>query len=144
VSRPEEQHELVYVFSAYVPVAGVIANLRTHAKVEQDVIVQTTINHGGTHIVPKSIDIDGLSLTPTKTELLPAIIRKFELLRFGYVAQWETFRRAVTTYHLLCHDDKSLPRQFLFLSRSFFNSRHWPYVDVHQRLHQPLVWRDAD
>jgi hypothetical protein len=39
----------------------------------------------GTYVVLKSIDIDGLSLTPTKTGLLPEIMRKFELLRSGLV-----------------------------------------------------------
>jgi hypothetical protein len=39
--------------------------------------------------------MDGLSLTPVKQGLLPAMKRKYELLRFGYVTQWETFRRAV-------------------------------------------------
>jgi hypothetical protein len=102
---------------AFIPVSFVAANIRTHAKLVQVVSAQSTINYDGTYVVPATIDIDGMSLTPTKTRLLPPIIRKFELLHFGYVAQWETFRRAVTTNQLLCHEDTLLPRQFLFYSR---------------------------
>jgi hypothetical protein len=50
------------------------------------------------------IDIDGLSLTPTIIGRLLDVIREFELLHFGFVAQWETFRRAVTTNKMLCHE----------------------------------------
>jgi hypothetical protein len=60
------------------------------------------------------IDIDRLSLTPTKTGRLLDVTRKFELLHFGFVAQWGTFRRAVATNRLLYHEDTSLPKQFLF------------------------------
>jgi hypothetical protein len=104
------RHQLVYVFSESVPVPYVTTNLSTHAKVVQAVTPLSTINHDGIYVVLESIDIDGLSLTPTKTGLLPSIIRKFELLHFGYVAQWGTFRRAVTTNKLLCHEDTSFPR----------------------------------
>jgi hypothetical protein len=95
----------------------VAASTRTHAKLVQVVHAQSTINPDGTYVVPATIDINGLSLTPTKTKLLPKIIFKFELLRFGYAAQWETFRRAITTNPLLCHEDTSLPKQFLFYFR---------------------------
>jgi hypothetical protein len=83
----------------------------------QVVTTQSTINLDGTYVVLESIDIDGLSLSPTKTRLLPSITRKFELLRFGYVAQWHTFRRVVITNQLLCHHYRSLPRQLVFYSR---------------------------
>jgi hypothetical protein len=59
------------------------------------------------------MDIDGLTLTPAKTGLLPALKRKYELLHFGFVTQWETFRRAVYTHQVLCHDDTLIPRDFL-------------------------------
>jgi ADP-ribose pyrophosphatase YjhB (NUDIX family) len=111
----EGKHQLVYVFSASFPVRPyVTANLRTLAKVLKVVTAKSTINLDGTYVVLESIDIDRLSLTATKIGLLPAIQRKFELLHFGYVAQWETFRRAVTTNQLLSYDDMSLARQFLF------------------------------
>jgi hypothetical protein len=41
-----------------------------------------------------------------------------ELLHFGYVTQWETFRRAVYTSQALFHDDTSIPRQFFMYPRS--------------------------
>jgi hypothetical protein len=87
----------------------VAANIRTHAKLVQAcaATAQSTINHDGTYIAPATIDIHGLSLTPTKIGLLHAIIRKFELLYFDYVARRKTFRRAVTTNHLLCHETVS-------------------------------------
>jgi hypothetical protein len=44
---------------------------------------------------------------------------KSELLHFGYVTQWETFRRAVYTSQTLFYDDTSIPRQFLMYSRFF-------------------------
>jgi hypothetical protein len=71
----------------------VAANIRTLAKLVQAVTTQSTINHGGIYVVHATIDIDGLSLTPTKNGRLPEIICKVELLHIGYVAQWdETFR----------------------------------------------------
>jgi hypothetical protein len=42
---------------------------------------------------------------------------KNELLHFGYVTQWETFRRAVYTSHALFHDDTTIPRQFFMYFR---------------------------
>jgi hypothetical protein len=96
------KHHLVYVFSVFAPVPYVRANVRTLAKVEQVVTAPSTISLDGTYVVPELIDNDGLSLTPTKTGLLLAIIRKIELLHFGDVAQWENFRRVVTTNQLLC------------------------------------------
>jgi 8-oxo-dGTP pyrophosphatase MutT (NUDIX family) len=67
VSLREGKNQLVYVFSAYVPVPYVEANIRTHTKLVQAVTVQLTINHDGIYVDPKTIDIDGLLLTPTKT-----------------------------------------------------------------------------
>jgi hypothetical protein len=46
----------------------------------QTISGESTINHDGTYVVPATIDIDGLSLTPIESGQLPAIIRKFELL----------------------------------------------------------------
>jgi hypothetical protein len=53
---------------------------------------------------------------------------KSELLHFGYVTQWETFRRAVYTSQALFHDDPTIPRHFLLYPR-------FPSVDYgHVRL----------
>jgi hypothetical protein len=95
----------------------VTANIRTHTKLVHGATTQSTIYHDGTYVVLVTIDIDGLSLTPATNGLLPEITRKFELLHFGYVDQWETFRRALTSNHLLCHEDTSLRRLLLFYSR---------------------------
>jgi hypothetical protein len=48
----------------------VVANLRTPAKVEQAVTPQSTIHYNGSYVVPASVDIDGLSLTPSKIGLV--------------------------------------------------------------------------
>jgi hypothetical protein len=69
VSLLEGKHQLVYVFSTFVPVSYVIANLRTRAKVLQAVTAHSTITRDGTYVVQESIDVGGLSLTPTKTGL---------------------------------------------------------------------------
>jgi 8-oxo-dGTP pyrophosphatase MutT (NUDIX family) len=91
LSLHEGKHQLVYVFSASFPVPFVAFNIRTHAKLVQDVTTQSTIKHDGTYIVPATIDIDGLSLMATKTGRLLVEVRKFELLHFSYVAQWKLF-----------------------------------------------------
>jgi hypothetical protein len=51
VSLHEGKRQLVYVFSAYVPVSFVTSNLRTPTKLEQVVIVQSTTNPDGTCVV---------------------------------------------------------------------------------------------
>jgi hypothetical protein len=101
VSLLEAKYQLVYVFSVYVSVPFISTNIRTLAKLIQVVTTQSTINPDGTYVVPTTVDIDGISLTRTKIGRLHFVIRKFELLHFGYVAQWETFRRAVNTNQLL-------------------------------------------
>jgi hypothetical protein len=53
---------LIYVFLAFVHVPYVISNLRTPAKVEHAVT-------DGSFVVSTTIDIDGLSLTPSKIGL---------------------------------------------------------------------------
>jgi 8-oxo-dGTP pyrophosphatase MutT (NUDIX family) len=79
--------QLVYVYSASVPVLFATSHLRTRAQVEQAVTTQSTINPDGTYVVPESINIDGLNLAPAKTGLLRAEKHKSELLHFGYVTQ---------------------------------------------------------
>jgi hypothetical protein len=108
----------VYVFSAIVLAPYVTAHLSTLAQVEQGVTTQSTINPDGSYVVPATIGIDGLSPTPAKQGLLPTLRRKYELLHFGYVTQWETFRRDdIYTHQVLCHEDTALPKQCLFYSR---------------------------
>jgi 8-oxo-dGTP pyrophosphatase MutT (NUDIX family) len=77
VALREGQH-LVYVYSAFVPVPFVTSHLRTHAQLEQVVTAQSTINLDGSYVVPETLDIGGLNLTPAKTGLLPAVKHKSE------------------------------------------------------------------
>jgi 8-oxo-dGTP pyrophosphatase MutT (NUDIX family) len=111
------KQQLVHVFAASVPVPYVIANLRIPAKVSQAVTAQSTINHIGTYVVPSNVEIDGLTLTPSKILLLKETLRKFERLHFGYVAHWEAFRDVLIYRHVFAHDDTWLPRQLFFFTR---------------------------
>jgi ADP-ribose pyrophosphatase YjhB (NUDIX family) len=72
VALPKGRRQHVYVYSAYVPVPYVTSHLLT-PKLEKVVTAQSTINPYGSYVVPKTIDIDGLSLTPTKHGLLSAL-----------------------------------------------------------------------
>jgi ADP-ribose pyrophosphatase YjhB (NUDIX family) len=116
VALPAGQ-QLVYVYSSYVPVPYVTTHFRTPAQLEQAVTAQSTINPDGSYVVPETLDIGGLNLTPAKTRLLHAMKHKSELLHFGYVPHWETFRRAVYSSHALLHDDTTIPRQFFMYPR---------------------------
>jgi ADP-ribose pyrophosphatase YjhB (NUDIX family) len=89
-------HQLVYAYSASILVPYVTTQLRTHAQLKQAVTAQSTINPDGSYVVPETINIGGLNLTPAKTGSLLAMKHKSELLHFGYVTQWATFRRAAT------------------------------------------------
>jgi 8-oxo-dGTP pyrophosphatase MutT (NUDIX family) len=111
VALPEGQ-QLLYVYSASIHVPFVTSHLRTPAQLEQADTAQSTINPDGSYVVPEALDIRGLNITPAKTGFLPAAKHESELLHFGYVTQWETFRRAVYTLHALFHDDTTIPRQF--------------------------------
>jgi hypothetical protein len=86
--------------------------LRSPVQLEQVVTAHSTIIPDGSYVVPETLDISGMNLTPAKTGLLPAMKHKSELLHFGYVTQWETFRPAVYTSQALFHDDTTIPRQF--------------------------------
>jgi hypothetical protein len=112
-----EGQQLVYVNSASVPVPFVTSHLRTSAQLEHAVTAQSTINPDGSYVVPETLDIGGLNLTPAKTGLLFAAKHKSELLHFGYVTQWETFRRAIYSSHALIHDDTTFPRHFFMYPR---------------------------
>jgi hypothetical protein len=100
-----------------VRVPYVIANLRSPAKFEQVVTAKSTMHPNSTYVVLSTIDIDGLSLTHSKSGLLKETQRYFELLHCGYVAQWEAFRGAVISQQLFAHDDTSLTRQLFFFTR---------------------------
>jgi 8-oxo-dGTP pyrophosphatase MutT (NUDIX family) len=58
--------QLVHVFSASGHVPYVLANLRTPTKVERVVTAQSFFHHDGPYVAPTTIDIDELSLTPSK------------------------------------------------------------------------------
>jgi 8-oxo-dGTP pyrophosphatase MutT (NUDIX family) len=109
--------QLIYVYSASVPVPYVTTHLRTPAQLEHAVTAQSTINHDGSYVVPETVDIGGMSLTPAKKGLVPSLKQKNESLHFGYVTHFEIFRRAVYTSHVLCCDDPSVPRQFFMYFR---------------------------
>jgi ADP-ribose pyrophosphatase YjhB (NUDIX family) len=83
--------QLVYVYTASVPVPYVTTHVRTHAQVEQAIIAQSTINPDGSYVVPETINVGGLTLTPAKTGLVLAMKHKRVLFHFGYVTQWEDF-----------------------------------------------------
>jgi hypothetical protein len=69
--------------------------MRTRANVEYAVTAQSTIHLDGSCVVPTTVDIDGLSLTPSKIGLAIGAQPKHELLYPGYVGQWESFRADV-------------------------------------------------
>jgi hypothetical protein len=114
----------LYVYSASVPVPYVTTHLRTLAQLEHVVIAQSTIDPYGSYVVPETIDIGGLSLMPAKTGLLPSLKQKNKLLHFGYVTQWEIFRRVGYTQQALCFDYPPVPRQhFMYPRFSSVDSR---------------------
>jgi 8-oxo-dGTP pyrophosphatase MutT (NUDIX family) len=76
VPLPAVQNKLVYVFSASVHVPYVVANLRTLAKVEHDVNAHSNVHPDGSYVVPTTVGIDGLSLTPLKVGLVKETRRK--------------------------------------------------------------------
>jgi hypothetical protein len=68
------------------------ANLRTPTKVEQAIIAYSTVRHDdGSYVIPTTLSIDVLTLTPQVTGLGKESQRKYELLYFSYVAQWQPF-----------------------------------------------------
>jgi 8-oxo-dGTP pyrophosphatase MutT (NUDIX family) len=83
--------QLVYVYSASVPVSYVTTHLRTPTQLEHAVNAKSTINPNCSYAVPETIDMGGLSLAPAKNGLLPSMKQKQELLLFGYVTKSEIF-----------------------------------------------------
>jgi hypothetical protein len=75
--------QFVCVYTASVPVPYATTHLSTNAQLEQVVIAMSTINPDGSYVAPETIDIGGLTVTPAKTGLLPAMKQKNELLHFG-------------------------------------------------------------
>jgi hypothetical protein len=65
--------QLVYVYSASVPVPYVTTHLLTPPLLEQVVTAMSTINDDGSYVVPETINIGGLSLTPAKKGLPPSM-----------------------------------------------------------------------
>jgi hypothetical protein len=85
--------------------------MRTHAKVEPLVTAQSTVHRDDSYVVPTTVDIEGLCLTPFKIGLVREAQRKYEMLHFVYVARWESFRGAAISRHLFLHEDLSLPKK---------------------------------
>jgi hypothetical protein len=81
------------------------------------VTVRSTINPDGSYVVPETIDVGVLTLTPANTGLLLAMKHKSELRHIGYVTQWEIFSRAVYTSQALFYDDTPIPRHFFMYPR---------------------------
>jgi hypothetical protein len=55
--------------------------------------------------------------TPSKVGLVKETQFTYELLHFGYVGQWESFRGALTSRQLFLHEDTSLPKQLFVFPR---------------------------
>jgi ADP-ribose pyrophosphatase YjhB (NUDIX family) len=83
VSLPASQHQLVHVFLASVHIPYAAADLRTPAKVEQAVTDHSNFHRDGSYVNPNTVDIDGLSLTPSKIGLVKETQRKFGLLQLS-------------------------------------------------------------
>jgi hypothetical protein len=64
--------------------------------------------------VPSTVELDGLTLTPSKNGLLKETQREFELMT--HVAQWEAFTCAVISKYIFAHEDTSLPRHIYFFT----------------------------
>jgi ADP-ribose pyrophosphatase YjhB (NUDIX family) len=77
--------QLVYVYTASVPVPYVTTHLRAPAQLEQAITTRSILNPNGSYVVPETNDVGGLTLTPAKTGLRHALKHKSELLHFGYV-----------------------------------------------------------
>jgi ADP-ribose pyrophosphatase YjhB (NUDIX family) len=109
VAVPDGQ-QLVYVYSASVAVPYVTTHLRAPAQLEQAVTSQSTNNPDVSYVVPEKIDIGGLSLNSVEKGLLPSMKHKNELPHFGYLTQWEIFRRVVYTHQVICYDETFVRR----------------------------------
>jgi 8-oxo-dGTP pyrophosphatase MutT (NUDIX family) len=82
VPLPAGRHQLVHIFSASVRVPYVTVSLRTPTKVEHVVNPHSTIHPDGSYVVPTTVDIDELSLTPSQIWLVRETQRNYELLHF--------------------------------------------------------------
>jgi ADP-ribose pyrophosphatase YjhB (NUDIX family) len=59
-------HSLAYVYTASVHVPYVTTHLRTPAQLKLVVTTQSTINPDGSYVVPETLDVGGLTLTPAR------------------------------------------------------------------------------
>jgi ADP-ribose pyrophosphatase YjhB (NUDIX family) len=131
--------QLVYVYSASFPVLFATNNIRTLAQVEHAVLAQSTVNPDDTYVVPETINIDGLTLTPAQKGLLRAEKHKSKLLHFGYVTQWESFfpgsqptRSSLAPRHVY-------PEAVSHVL-SVYNGRLWICLAADSRTHQSTDW----
>jgi ADP-ribose pyrophosphatase YjhB (NUDIX family) len=110
------KHQVACVYLASVLAHFMNANLRTLTKVEHAVITYSTVRHDdGSYGITTTLSIDGLTLTPHVTALGKESQRKYELLYFSYVAQWQPFRAAALSRQIYdVHRDTALPMQLFF------------------------------
>jgi hypothetical protein len=64
ISLFEGKYPLVYVYAASNVVLHVTTNLRTPIQVEKVVISQSAVQRHGPSVVPATIALDGLTMTP--------------------------------------------------------------------------------
>jgi hypothetical protein len=81
----DDKYQLVYVYGASVHVPHVSANLRTLTKVDHVVISQSIVQQDSYCVVSTAIATDGLTMTLVATQM------NYELLHFGFCAQWLPF-----------------------------------------------------
>jgi hypothetical protein len=60
------------------------------------------------------MDIDAFIFAEYGTGLVKETQREYELLQFGFVAEWQPFRVSVLSRQIYIHQDTSLPMQFFF------------------------------
>jgi hypothetical protein len=77
--------------------------------------LKSTIHCDSTYTIPSTVELDGPSLTLSKVGLIKETQLKYELLHFGYLAQWKSFRGVVVSRQLFLQEDTSL----LNISSSF-------------------------
>jgi hypothetical protein len=119
------KYQLVYVYfvSVLVPYVNITLSKPTHVK--HYVISHSTVQADGSYVVPATIAMDGLPITPVVTSNVRTARVKYELLLFGFVAQRQHFRDPVLSRQIFLHRDNSLPREAFFQPRFItVDSRH--------------------
>jgi hypothetical protein len=56
--------------------------------VDQAIVSQSNIQHDDSYVIPATIALNGLTMTPVVTGAVKATQMKYELLHHGSVAQW--------------------------------------------------------